>query len=142
MISLLTCPCLFPLSLGLLGGLLGNLGQSLARLLGNVVNLVVNAVALEITLVIQVEQRFLPGSTCRVTSYRVTRISEIKVLGLDLTQLVVGLLGELLTPVFDTLVRNLLERQLRVIITREIQKISLTDDMHNCRGQLPVGVGY
>ncbi|KAG8188217.1 hypothetical protein JTE90_021238 [Oedothorax gibbosus] len=126
---------------GVLGGLLGNLGSQLARLLGNVVNLVVNLVALEITLTIAVDQRFLPGSRCRVTSYRVTRISEIKVLGLDLTPLVTGLLGDLLTPVFDALVRNLLERQLRVIITREIQKITLTDDMHNCRQPQP-GIVY
>ncbi|GIY35105.1 uncharacterized protein CDAR_99761 [Caerostris darwini] len=116
----------------LLGGLLGQLGSTLARLVGQVVNLVVNLVALEINVVITVDQRFLPGSSCTVSSFRVTRISEIKLLSLNLTQLLVGVLGDLLVPVVDTLVRNLLGRQVRAIITSEIQKETFTRDMFNC----------
>ncbi|GFU19868.1 uncharacterized protein NPIL_639101 [Nephila pilipes] len=112
----------------LLGGLVGQLGSNLARLVGQVVNLLVSLLALEINVVITVEQRFIPGSTCTVTNFRVTRISEIRLLSLNLTPL----LGGLLTPIVDTLLRNLMERQVRPIITSEFQKVTVTRDMFTC----------
>ncbi|GFY40866.1 uncharacterized protein TNIN_167011 [Trichonephila inaurata madagascariensis] len=116
----------------LLGGLLGQLGSGLARLVGQVVNLLVRLLAVEINVVITVEQRLIPGSTCTVTDFKVTRISEIRILDLNLTPLLVGLLGGLLTPLVNTIVRNLLERQVRVIITRNIERLTVDRSMFTC----------
>ncbi|GFW42123.1 hypothetical protein TNCV_1905811 [Trichonephila clavipes] len=118
----------------LLGGLLGQLGSGLARLVGQVVNLLVRLLVVEINVVITVEQRLIPGSTCTVTDFKVTRISEIRILDLNLTPLLVGLLGGVLTPLVNTIVRNLLERQVRAIITRNIERLTVDRSMFTCTG--------
>ncbi|XP_015916447.1 uncharacterized protein [Parasteatoda tepidariorum] len=115
----------------LLGGLLGNLGTTLARLVGQVVNLLLNILVLEINVLIAVDQP-LSGGNCQLSEFQVQKITAIRILNIDLTQLLVGLLGDILTPVLNTLVTQLLSNQVRAIIASEVSKMKIPPEMINC----------
>ncbi|XP_035204502.1 uncharacterized protein LOC118179435 [Stegodyphus dumicola] len=116
---------------GLLGGLLGNLGTSLTRLLGDVVNLVLNILALNVRVLIQLRQVFLPGTTCEVIGFEVVKVTKLELLGLDLT-FVANLLQGILTPVLTLVLRLVLTGPIQAIFVEEIQKIIITKSMIRC----------
>lgn len=115
----------------LLGGLLGGLGSALSQLLGNVVNLLIRVLALDIVVEIVILQRFIPGSTCVVESYKVSKLTNIKLLNLNLSFLA-ETLSPLLAPILDLVLQLIFTGRVKEIFVAEFQALIIQKNMVTC----------
>ena len=80
--------------------------------------------ALEIIVEITILQRFIPGTKCIIESYRVSRVTTIKILGADLAPLV-EVLSPLLTPIIDALLQAIFNDRVKAAFQREIGNLEI-----------------
>lgn len=117
---------------GVLGQQFSSILGTIGSLIGNVVSFLLRVLATDIRVVISLEQKLVSGARCSVVSYEIARISNIKILNLDLTS-VANILEGLLGPVLNLVLNVVVTGPIKLIFVEELSQISIPLNLINLR---------